>query len=65
MAKYAVGDEVEILVNGWPVDRGVVREVVDDLETGITIVVVDWQRVGRLRQIAGELRKRSTAKQTD
>ena len=65
MAKYAVGDEVEILVNGWPVDRGVVREVVDELETGITIVVVDWQRAGRLRQIAGELRKRSTAKQTD
>lgn len=58
MEHYSVGDLVEMLVNGWPVDCGTVREIVEDRETGATIVVIDWQKAGRLRQLLGELRKR-------
>lgn len=61
MERYSVGDRVEMLVNGWPVDSGTVREVVEDRESGATIVVVDWQKSGRLRQLVGELRKRTSA----
>ena len=61
MEHYGVGDLVEMVVNGWPVDWGTVREIVEDRETGATIVVIDWQRAGRLRQLLGELRKRKPA----
>jgi hypothetical protein len=61
MEHYSVGDLVEMLVNGWPVDSGTVREIVEDRETGATIVVIDWQKAGRLRQLVGELRKRKPA----
>jgi hypothetical protein len=58
MERYSVGDRVEMLVNGRPVDAGTVREIVEDRETGGTVVVIDWQKAGRLRQLLGELRKR-------
>jgi hypothetical protein len=61
MEHYSVGDLVEMLVNGWPVDMGTIREIVEDRQTGATIVVIDWQRAGRLRQLLGELRKRTSA----
>jgi hypothetical protein len=61
MERFSVGDLVEMLVNGWPVDTGTVREIVEDRETGATIVVIDWQRAGRLRQLLGELRRRKPA----
>jgi hypothetical protein len=61
MEHYSVGDLVEMLVNGWPVDTGTIREIVEDRQTGATIVVIDWQRAGRLRQLLGELRKRRSA----
>jgi hypothetical protein len=61
MERYSVGDLVEMLVNGWPVDSGTVREVLEDRETGSTIIVIDWQKAGRLRQLLGELRKRRFA----
>lgn len=61
MERFSVGDLVEMLVNGWPVDTGTVREIVEDRETGATTVVIDWQRAGRLRQLLGELRKRKPA----
>jgi len=52
MERYSVGDVVEMLVNGWPVDSGTVREIVEDRQTAATIVVIDWERAGRLRQLA-------------
>lgn len=61
MEHYSVGDVVEMLVNGWPVDAGTIREIVEDRQTGATIVVIDWERAGRLRQMLGELRKRRSA----
>lgn len=61
MEHYSVGDRVEMLVNGRPVDAGTVREIVEDRETGATVVVIDWQKAGRLRQLLGELRKRGSA----
>lgn len=64
MEHYSVGDLVEMVVDGWPVDSGTVREIVEDRETGATVMVIDWQKAGRLRQLLGELRKRrSTAPQ--
>jgi hypothetical protein len=65
MVDYNVGDEVEMLVNGNPVDRGIVREIIHDRETGATIAKIDWQKAGRLRQWIGELRKRSAAQPKD
>ena len=61
MEHYSVGDRVEMLVNGRPVDAGTVREIIEDRETGATVVVIDWQKAGRLRQLLGELRKRGSA----
>jgi hypothetical protein len=61
MERYSVGDRVDMLVNGRPVDTGTVREIVEDRETGATVVVIDWQTAGRLRQMLGELRKRGSA----
>ena len=61
MERYSVGDVVEMLVNGWPGDSGTVREIVEDRQTAATIVVIDWERAGRLRQLLGELRKRRSA----
>jgi hypothetical protein len=60
MAKFSVGDAVEMLVSGKPVDRGVVREITEDRETGITIAVIDWQKAGRIRQMVGDLRKQAS-----
>ena len=58
MNDFHAGDAVEILVNDSVIDRGIIRSVVQNLETGSVIVTIDWEKAGRLTQLVGELRKR-------
>jgi hypothetical protein len=60
MYDYNVGDEVEMLVNGKVVDRGVVREVIKNAQVGATIAKIEWKAGGLHSQWIGELRKKGT-----
>ena len=57
MTEYHAGDIVEMLVTGEIVDRGRIVSLVDNRETGVQILTIDWQNSGRLTQMLGELRK--------
>ena len=58
MTEYHAGDIVEMLVAGKIVDRGSIVSLVDNRETGVQILTIDWQNSGRLTQMLGELRKK-------
>ena len=59
MTEYHAGDIVEMLVAGRIVDRGRIVSLVDNRETGVQILTIDWQNSGRLTQMLGELRKKA------
>jgi hypothetical protein len=59
MTEYHAGDIVEMLVAGRIVDRGRIVSLVDNRDTDVQILTIDWQNSGRLTQMLGELRKKA------